>query len=154
MSIRLLIPLAATACAGSSPVVIDSAEDAPICVFDAVYHCDYRTTGIYASCTEYSLSAQDYLDAQSIKSTGNGLSDSCTNNGATWSEGGCPVDDTWVGVCVSEVGGTIGLVYGTHYYSEPELVLPDGSVILYDDASASEICAETEGSEWCNDGRE
>ena len=154
MSLRLLMPLAIAACAGPPPVVMDSAQDAPICEFEAVYHCDYRNTGFYASCTEYSLSAVDYIDAQSSKSTGNSLSDTCINNGATWSDGGCPIDDTWVGVCVSEVGGTIGLVYGTHYYSEPEIVLPDGSVILWDDSSATEICSEVEGSEWCNDGPE
>ena len=150
-----LMFLLTTAYGSGPPIVSDSAEDdVPICEFEAVYPCDYRATELYASCTDYSLSAMEYLDHQSIKSKANELSEICTNNNATWGEGPCPVDDTWMGVCVNEVDRTIGLVYGTHDCSEPELVLTDGNVILYDDASASAICSETDGAEACNDAVE
>ena len=155
MTPRLSLILLFSACTAQAPIVVDSAEpDAAICEFESDYHCDYRATDIFATCVDYSTQAFEYLDAQNIEISGSGLADACTANGASWGEGGCPMDDTWVGVCVSEVGGQVGLVYGNHYYSEPELTLPDGTVIIYDDASASEICAESSGAEWCNDSVE
>jgi hypothetical protein len=155
MPARLSLVLLISACTGQIAVVVDSGEeDAPICTFDSDFHCDYRSSEIFATCVDYSGQAFDYLDAQSVDDSGSGLADSCAANGATWGEGACPMDDTWVGVCVTEVGGTVGLVYGTHYYSEPQLSLPDGTVIIYDDETASEICAESAGAEWCNDSAE
>ena len=98
----LLVSLAA--CTGQ-PIVLDSAQpDAAICEYETSYYCDYRSGDILASCTDYSSQAFDYLDAQSVENTGSGLAEACANNNATWGEGGCPVDDTWVGVCVGEVG--------------------------------------------------
>jgi hypothetical protein len=142
------------ACSGQSILLDSSQPDAPICEYEPSYHCDYRSAEILATCTDYSAQAFDYLETQTVKNTGSGLAEACSNNNANWGAGRCPVDDTWVGVCVAEVGGTIGLIYGTHYYSEPELELPDGTVIIYDDASASASCIESTGAEWCNDGAE
>jgi hypothetical protein len=153
MYIRTLSVLILLACSGPPTLNPDSAsQDAPICQYEVSYHCDYRPTEVYATCTDYSAQAFDYLDAQSTESSGRGIAEVCEANGASWGEGSCPQDDTWVGVCVSEVAGTVGLVYGSHYYSEPELTLPDGTQIIYDDATAATSCAETTGAEWCNEG--
>jgi hypothetical protein len=153
MYTRPVSALILIACSGQPVVEADTgSQDAPICEYEVSYHCDYRPTEVYANCTDYSGQAFDYLDAQSIESSGQGMAEVCESNGASWGEGSCPRDDTWVGVCVSELAGTVGLVYGSHYYSEPELTLPDGTQIIYDDATASASCAETAGTEWCNEG--
>ena len=140
-------------CTGQASLTLDSAtDDAAMCTYDVAYYCDYRPMEVFATCSEYSQQAFDYLDGQSQENSSRTMEETCTNNGATWGEGTCPRDDTWVGACVGEVGGTIGLVYSTHYYSEPELILPDGTSLLYDDTTASAVCAESTGFEWCNDG--
>ena len=71
MPARLSLVILITACAGPAPIVTDSADDdAPICDFDTDYYCDYRPSELFATCTDYSAQAYEYLNAQSIDNSG------------------------------------------------------------------------------------